>query len=49
MKLSDHEQAMLAGEDGPARKWAMEHMVQVGGMFDADDTVVISQVHWKSY
>ena len=45
MKLSDHEQAMLAGEDGPARKWAMEHMVQVGGMFDADDTVVISQVH----
>ena len=45
MKLSDHEQAMLVGEDGPARKWAMEHMVQVGGMFDADDTVVISQVH----
>ena len=45
MKLSDHEQAMLVGEDGPVRKWAMEHMVQVGGMFDADDTVVISQVH----
>jgi predicted aconitase len=45
MKLTDHEQAMLAGEDGAARKWAMEHMLQVGGMFDANDFVTVSQAH----
>lgn len=45
MKLTDHEQAMLAGEEGPARKWAIEHMVQVGEMFDAADFVPVSQAH----
>lgn len=45
MKLTDHEQAMLAGAEGPARKYAMEQIVKVGRFFDAVDTVAISQVH----
>ncbi len=45
MKLTDHEQAMLAGAEGPARKFAMEQIVKVGRFFDAADTVAISQVH----
>ena len=45
MKLSDEEKAMLAGEAGPAVKWAIEHQLQVGRMFDAEDMVSISQAH----
>ena len=45
MKLSEEEQSMLAGEQGAARKWAMEHMMQVGRQFDADDFVNVSQAH----
>ena len=45
MKLNDHEQAMLAGEAGPAVKWALEHQLQVGRMFDAEDMVSVSQAH----
>jgi len=45
MKLSDQENAMLNGECGAARKWAIEHQRQVGEMFDAVDTVAISQAH----
>ncbi len=29
MKLSREEQAMLDGELGEPRRWAMEHMIQV--------------------
>jgi len=29
----------------PARKWAVEHQIQVGRMFDADDMVEVSQAH----
>ena len=29
----------------PVKKWALEHMVQVGGMFDAEDLVPVSQAH----
>ena len=36
---------MLAGELGPARRWAVEHQVQIGRMFDADDMVDVSQAH----
>lgn len=36
---------MLAGEMGPARQWAVEHQVQVGRMFDAEDAVPVSQAH----
>lgn len=45
MKLNAHEKAMLAGEEGPARKYAMEQIVRVGTFFDAKDCVEISQVH----
>lgn len=45
MKLSSEEKAMLAGEMGAARKWAIEHQLQVGQMFDAVDMVPVSQAH----
>ena len=45
MKRTDHEQAMLAGEMGPACQWAIEHQMQVGRMFDAADMVPVSQAH----
>lgn len=45
MKLDEHETAMLAGDEGPARKFAMEQIVKVGRFFDAKETVAISQVH----
>jgi predicted aconitase len=45
MKLTEQEKSMLAGEQGPARKWAVEHQAQIGRMFDAEDTVAVSQAH----
>jgi predicted aconitase len=45
MKLNDEEQAMLAGEFGEPRRWAIEHMLQVGGFFDAADFVEVTQAH----
>jgi predicted aconitase len=45
MKLTEHEQAMLAGAEGPARQFAMRQIVEVGRFFDAADTVPVSQVH----
>lgn len=36
---------MLAGEHGPARRWAVEHQMQIGRMFDARDMVRVSQAH----
>ena len=45
MKLKDEEKAMLAGDFGPAVKWAIEHQLQVGRMFDAKDMVAVSQAH----
>lgn len=45
MKLPVAAQAMLAGEMGPARRWAVEHQLQVGRMFDAADMVAVSQSH----
>ncbi len=45
MQLNDEEKAMLAGDFGPAVKWAMEHQLQVGRMFDAKDMVSVSQAH----
>lgn len=45
MRLSDEEQAMQAGAMGPACKWAIDHQVQVGRMFDAEDMVEVSQAH----
>ncbi|MCR9121098.1 MAG: aconitase X catalytic domain-containing protein [Phyllobacteriaceae bacterium] len=45
MTLSPAEEAMLAGEMGPARQWAIGHQLQVGRMFDAADMVEVSQAH----
>ncbi|MCY3755669.1 MAG: aconitase X, partial [Alphaproteobacteria bacterium] len=45
MKLNDEERAMLAGEMGEPRRWAMEHMVEVGRMFDAENFVPVAQAH----
>ena len=45
MKLSAEEQAMLAGELGEARRWAIDHQVKVGRVFDAPDLVPVSQAH----
>lgn len=45
MKLNDEEQAMLAGDLGEPKRWALDHMIQVGAMFDAEDLVPVSQAH----
>ena len=45
MHLNNEEKAMLAGDFGPAVKWAIEHQLQVGRMFDAKDMVTVSQAH----
>ncbi len=45
MKLTAEEQAMLDGELGEPRRWAMEHMLRVGRFFDAEDLVEVSQAH----
>ena len=45
MQLSDEEQAMLAGEMGEAKRWAIDHQLKVGRMFDAENLVTVSQAH----
>ena len=45
MQLNAEEQAMLDGEFGEPRRWAMQHMVQVGHFFDAPDLVEVTQAH----
>ncbi|MEM7406722.1 MAG: aconitase X catalytic domain-containing protein [Pseudomonadota bacterium] len=45
MQLNSELEAMLAGESGRARQWAVEHQLQVGRMFDAPDMVRVSQAH----
>ena len=45
MRLNHEEKAMVAGEMGPARQWAIDHQLKVGRMFDAEDMVPVSQAH----
>ena len=45
MQLTDEEKAMLAGELGEARRWAIDHQIKVGRVFDAADLVPVSQAH----
>jgi predicted aconitase len=45
MRLSEEERAMLAGEHGPVRQWALRHQIAVGEFFDADDFVPVGQAH----
>lgn len=45
MRLNEEERAMLAGEHGPARQWAVRHQISVGEFFDAPDFVPVGQAH----
>jgi len=45
MRLMDEEKAMLAGEFGAPRRWAITHQIAVGEFFDAADFVAVSQAH----
>src|SRR5215467_1167676 len=45
MRLTDEEEAMRAGELGPALQWAIEHQIRVGRYFGARDFVRVSQAH----
>jgi predicted aconitase len=44
MRLTDEEQAMLAGEFGPGVQKAMEILVALGTIYEADDLVPVSSV-----
>jgi predicted aconitase len=45
MRLTDEESAMLAGEAGRVRQWAIEHQIRVGRYLGAADFVPVSQAH----
>jgi predicted aconitase len=45
MRLNDEERAMLAGELGEPRRWAIQHQIAVGEFFDAADLVPVLQAH----
>jgi hypothetical protein len=45
VRLTDEEQAMLAGEAGLARQWAIQHQIRVGSYLGAADFVPVSQAH----
>jgi predicted aconitase len=45
MRLTDEERAMLAGDLGEVRRWAISHQIAVGEFFDAADFVPVSQAH----
>src|SRR5580692_12100690 len=45
MRLTDEERAMLQGEAGPARQWAINHQMRVGRYLGAGDFVPVSQAH----
>jgi predicted aconitase len=45
MRLRDEARAMLRGEMGAARQWAVEHQIRVGTYLDAQDLVSVRQAH----
>ena len=45
MNLTEEEKAMLAGEFGSLRQWAMDHQIKVGRYFAAPDFVTVHQAH----
>lgn len=45
MKLNEEEKAMLAGEFGPLRQWAIDHQMKVGKYLKAPDFVPVMQAH----
>jgi predicted aconitase len=45
MRLTPEEEAMRAGEFGPAVQWAVEHQIKVGRYLGAADFVPVVQAH----
>lgn len=45
MRLTDAEQAILAGEQGEARRRALAQQIGIGDFFDAEDFVEVAQAH----
>jgi predicted aconitase len=45
MLLDEEEAAILAGEQGPVRQWALRHQCAVGEFFDAQTMVRVGQAH----
>ena len=45
MHLNDEEKAILNGDFGKAKQWAIDHQIKVGEFFDAPDMVAVSQAH----
>ena len=45
MLLNEAAEAMLRGELGPARQWALRHQLTVGRFFGARDLVPVGQAH----
>ena len=45
MRLTDEEEAMRAGDRGPALQWAIDHQIRVGRYLGADDFVPVAQAH----
>jgi len=45
LRLTEDEKAILAGEAGPARQWAIRHQMAVGEFFDAPELVPVGQAH----
>ena len=45
MRLTDFEDAMLAGEMGEPRRFALEQQMMVGRFYDAADFVEVTQAH----
>lgn len=45
VRLTDYEQALLAGAEGAPRQWAMQQLIEVARFFDAGDLVEVSHVH----
>src|SRR5947208_3904581 len=45
MRLTDEEEAMRAGDHGPALQWAIDHQIRVGRYLGAKDFVPVSQAH----
>ncbi|HEY1259724.1 MAG TPA: aconitase X catalytic domain-containing protein [Stellaceae bacterium] len=45
MDLDDEERAMLAGDLGEPRRWAIQHQIAVGEFFDGQDFVKVGQAH----
>ena len=45
MRLTEEEHAILAGEQGSVRQWAIRHQIAIGDFFDAADFVAVGQAH----